>query len=111
MYRNFVLIIAAVFLGLAWLVHSPASTHVPRHASTILPTAQAAVQSLPCDNCPDTPLTSGVGCLAGCSAMAAIPPSPGCATVVLPGECPGYVPSILSDQVITPADRPPKFAA
>jgi len=110
MYRSFVLIISAVFLGLAWPVHSPASTHVRHEAATMLPAARA-VQSPPCDNCPDGRITLGVGCLAGCSAMAAIPPTPGCATVVLPGECPGYVPSILSDQVIAPADRPPKFAA
>lgn len=111
MGRSFVLIIAAVVsLGLVWLAHSPASPYVPREATTMLHTAQAA-HPLPCDNCPDTPLTAGAGCLAGCGAAVAIPPTTACPVVVQSGERPSYAAAMFANRAITPADRPPKSAA
>lgn len=110
MHHSFVLIIAAVSLGLAWLPYPPASAHVLREAATMLPAARAA-QPIPCDNCPDTPLTAGAGCLAGCAAAVAIPPATACPAIVQSGERPTYALAIFTDRAIAPADHPPKSAA
>lgn len=110
MHRTFILIVAALSLGLAWLAYPPASAHVLHETATMLPAARAA-QPLPCDNCPDTPFTAGVGCLAGCGAAAAIPPATACPAIVQSGERPSYALAIFTDRAITPADRPPKSAA
>lgn len=110
MHRGFVLIIAAVSLGLAWFVYPPASANVLHEAATMLPAAQAT-QPLPCDNCPDGPITSGAGCLAGCGAATAIPPTTVCPAIVQSGERPTCAPVTFADRATAPADRPPKFAA
>lgn len=110
MRRDRVLIIVAALIGLAWFTYPPARANVPHEAETMLSAARA-VQSPPCDNCPDGRIAFGAGCLAGCGAAIAVSPMTACPAIVPSGEQPPYASVAFADRAVAPADRPPKSTA
>lgn len=109
MHRAFVLITAAS-LGLAWLLSQTASANMLLESAS-LPVARA-VQSSPCDDCPDSGITLGAGCVASCVAATAVAggTATACPAIVQSCEHPTYVGVIFADRAIAPPDRPPKSA-